>query len=141
LRTGDNQAPEGFYRVAAGQLNPYSKYHLSFDLGYPNAYDRAWQRTGSALMVHGDCVSIGCYAMGDEGIEEIWTLLDAALRAGQPAVEVHVFPFRLTGEALKARKTDRWHAFWQELKPGYDAFEQNRVPPVISVHDKRYIVR
>jgi murein L,D-transpeptidase YafK len=141
LRVGDSQAPEGFYRVTAGKLNPYSNYHLAFDLGYPNAYDRAWQRTGSALMVHGNCVSIGCYAMGDSGIEEIYTLIDAALRAGQPAFEVHAFPFRLTDAALKPSKTNRWHAFWQELKTGYDAFEKTRVPPIIAVRDKHYVIR
>ncbi|MDR2012618.1 MAG: murein L,D-transpeptidase [Rhodanobacter sp.] len=141
LHTGDNQAPEGFYRVTAAQLNPYSNYHLSFDLGYPNAYDRTWQRTGSALMVHGNCVSIGCYAMGDNGIEEIYTLIDAALRAGQPAFDVHVFPFRLTDAALESYKRYRWYAFWQELKPGYDNFEKTHVPPIISVHDKNYVIK
>jgi murein L,D-transpeptidase YafK len=140
-RTGDNQAPEGFYRVAATQLNPNSNYHLSFNLGYPNAYDRAWQRTGSALMVHGNCVSIGCYAMGDEGIEEIYTLIDAALRAGQPAFEVHAFPFRLTDAALQAHKTSAWYSFWKELEPGHVAFEKNRVPPTVVMRGKHYVVR
>ncbi|MCL1961160.1 MAG: murein L,D-transpeptidase [Desulfovibrionaceae bacterium] len=141
LKAGDWQAPEGFYRVAAAQMNPNSSYHLSFNLGYPNAYDRAWQRTGSALMVHGNCVSIGCYAMRDGGIEEIYALADAALRAGQPVFDVHVFPFRLTGEALASYKADRWHDFWQELKQGYDAFETTRVPPVIAVRNRHYVVQ
>lgn len=138
---GDGQAPEGFYRVAATQMNPYSNYHLSFDLGYPNTYDRAWQRSGSALMVHGNCVSIGCYAMGDEGIEEIYTLTEAALRKGQSAFDVQVFPFRLTDEALASYKTNRWYDFWKELKEGYDAFEKTRVPPVIVVRNKHYVVQ
>jgi len=141
LRTGDWQAPEGFYQVAAARMNPHSKFHLSFDLGYPNAYDRAWQRTGSALMVHGSCVSIGCYAMGDSGIEEIYTLAEAALRQGQPAFDVHVFPFRLTDEALASYKTHHWYNFWKELKRGYDAFEKTRIPPAITVRDKHYVIR
>jgi len=141
LKVGDSQAPEGFYRVAAAQMNPYSNYHLSFDLGYPNAYDRAERRTGSALMVHGNCVSIGCYAMGDDGIEEIYALADAALRGGQTAFDVHVFPFRLTNEALESYKTHRWHAFWQELKTGYDAFEKMHIPPTVIVRDKHYVVQ
>ncbi|MDR2710022.1 MAG: murein L,D-transpeptidase [Burkholderiales bacterium] len=141
LKVGDWQAPEGFYRVAASQMNPYSNYHLSFDLGYPNAYDRAQQRTGSALMVHGNCVSIGCYAMTDGGIEEIYALVDAALRGGQPAFDVHVFPFRLTDEALASYKTHRWHDFWKELKQGYDAFEKTRTPPAIAVRNKHYVVQ
>jgi murein L,D-transpeptidase YafK len=139
-RQGDNQAPEGFYRVARGQLNPASRYHLAFNLGYPNAYERAHGYTGDFLMVHGSCVSIGCYAMGDDAIEEIYTLADAALRAGQPAFDVHAFPFRLDDAALKAERASPWFDFWSELKPGYDAFERSRRPPDISVRERRYRV-
>jgi murein L,D-transpeptidase YafK len=62
-KTGDLQAPEGAYFVPPEHMNPWSTFHLSFDLGYPNALDRSLGRTGKYLMVHGDCVSIGCYAM------------------------------------------------------------------------------
>jgi len=137
-RQGDNQAPEGFYRVARGQLNPASRFHLAFNLGYPNAYERAHGYTGDFLMVHGNCVSIGCYAMGDEAIEEIYTVVDAALRAGQPAFDVHAFPFRLDDAALAAERDSPWFDFWSELKPGYDAFERGRQPPRVSVWDRRY---
>lgn len=137
-RQGDNQAPEGFYRVARGQLNPASRYHLAFNLGYPNAYERAHGHTGDFLMVHGSCVSIGCYAMGDAAIEEIYTLVDAALQAGQPAFEVHAFPFRLDDAALAAERGSPWFDFWSELKPGYDAFERARRPPRVVVRDRRY---
>jgi murein L,D-transpeptidase YafK len=137
-RQGDNQAPEGFYRVARGQLNPASRYHLAFNLGYPNAYERAHGYTGDFLMVHGSCVSIGCYAMGDTAIEEIYTLADAALRAGQPAFEVHAFPFRLDDAALAAERASPWFDFWSELKPGYDAFERARRPPRVDVRNRRY---
>jgi murein L,D-transpeptidase YafK len=137
-RQGDNQAPEGFYRVARGQLNPASRYHLAFNLGYPNAYERAHGYTGDFLMVHGNCVSIGCYAMGDAAIEEIYTVVDAALRAGQPAFDVHAFPFRLDDAALSAERDSPWFDFWSELKPGYDAFERARQPPRVSVRDRRY---
>ena len=140
LRQGDNQAPEGFYRVAAGQLNPASRFHLSFNLGYPNAYDRAHRRTGDFLMVHGSCVSIGCYAMGDAAIEEIYTLVSAALAAGQPAFEVHAFPFRLDEASLRAQRDSPWHAFWTELKPAYDRFQSDRKPPVIRVQGGHYRV-
>ncbi|MEI8706832.1 L,D-transpeptidase family protein [Pseudoalteromonas sp. B62] len=83
LKEGDNQSPEGFYYVDASGLNPWSNYHLSFNLGFPNKYDRTHNRTGSALMVHGNCVSIGCYAMTDEYINEIYALGAAALKSGQ----------------------------------------------------------
>lgn len=139
-RGGDNQAPEGFYRVAARQLNPLSRFHLSFNLGYPNAYDRAHSRTGNFLMVHGSCVSIGCYAMGDDAIEEIYTLAAAALQGGQPAFEVHAFPFRLEQENLDSKSDSPWHAFWSELQPAYEAFEQSHKPPAISTNGLHYAV-
>ena len=80
-KEGDRQAPEGFYTITPGQMNPNSNYYLAFNTGYPNAYDRAWGRTGSELMVHGDCSSRGCYAMTDEQIQEIYALArDSLLR-------------------------------------------------------------
>lgn len=139
-REGDNQAPEGFYRVSAAQLNPQSSYHLSFNLGFPNAYDRAHSRTGSFLMVHGSCVSIGCYAMGDDAIEEIYTLAAAALNSGQAAFEVHAFPFRLEAASLASENASPWHAFWSEMQPAYDSFEQVRRPPRIDVRERHYSI-
>jgi murein L,D-transpeptidase YafK len=138
LREGDRQAPEGFYAVAADQLNPNSAWHRSFNLGYPNAYDRAHGRTGSFLMVHGGCLSVGCYAMTDNVVDEIWRLVTAALDAGQERFAVHVFPFRMTGRNLKLRRGDRWAGFWADLKTGYDLFEENRIPPSVSVCKGRY---
>jgi murein L,D-transpeptidase YafK len=141
LRQGDGQAPEGFYRVRRGQMNPASRYHLSFNLGYPNAYDRQHGRTGDYLMVHGNCVSIGCYAMGDAAIEEIYTLMGAAFDAGTRAVEVHAFPFRFDRPDLEQRLADpQWGEFWRELKTGFDAFEHNAQPPEIAVVHGHYRV-
>ena len=95
-KQGDEQAPEGFYFVNKGRLNPNSSYHLSFNLGYPNAYDRAYGRTGNYLMVHGNCVSVGCYAMTNAGIEEIYLIVEKSLAAGQKLFRVHAFPFRMS---------------------------------------------
>lgn len=139
LKEGDHQAPEGFYFVPASQLNPNSSFHLSFNLGFPNAYDRAQQRTGSFLMVHGDCVSVGCYAMTDPAIEEIYSLVKAALDKGQGFVRVHIFPFPMTAENLKEHADSEWLTFWQNLKIGYDWFEQHHRPPNVSVKQKRYV--
>lgn len=137
-KKGDGQAPEGFYQIAPRQLNPYSQFHLSFDLGYPNAYDRAHGRTGSLLMVHGNCASIGCYAMGDAQIEEIYTLVVAALRGGQPHVHVHAFPFRM-GDPDDPRFNDpQWGMFWRNLRDGYEFFGRNKLPPTIAVKNKTY---
>jgi murein L,D-transpeptidase YafK len=142
-KAGDLQAPEGFYFVNAGRMNPHSRFHLSFNLGYPNAFDRAHHRTGSALMVHGNCVSIGCYAMTDPRIEEIYTLADAALTKGQPFFRVHCFPFKMTEERLhqaaQSPTEKPWLPFWQNLKEGYDFFETHKTPPNTTVQNAQYI--
>lgn len=139
LKEGDRQAPEGFYFVSPGRMNPNSDFHLSFDLGFPNEYDRHHERTGSYLMVHGDCVSIGCYAMTDTGIEEIYTLADAAFEKGQKLFRVHAFPFRMTDERMDQLDEDgKWFEFWSNLKEGYDFFEMLQVPPNVTVADGKY---
>lgn len=138
LKEGDGQSPEGFYEVGRAQLNPDSAYHLAFNLGFPNAYDRAQGRTGSHLMVHGDCVSIGCYAMSDIGIDDIYRLVAAALAKGQRSVSVHAYPFRLTDAALAAHAGSAWAGFWANLKEGQDAFEAHGVPPEVHVCAGRY---
>ena len=140
LREGDQQSPEGSYTVRPAQLNPTSTFHPSFNLGYPNEYDRAHSRTGSALMVHGNCVSIGCYAMTDSYIEEIYAMADAALRNGQREFQVHVFPFRMVQEKMIPLRNSRWYSFWLELKAGYDAFEQYNRPPRVRVRNRQYVV-
>lgn len=137
-REGDKQSPEGFYTVGREAMNPNSQYHLSFNLGYPNAYDRAHGYSGSMLMVHGKCVSIGCYAMGDRQIEEIYTLVGSALQRGQPFVRVHAFPFRMSDANLAAYSEHRWYDFWRMLKPGYDYFERYHQPPEIDVIGGQY---
>jgi len=141
LRQGDGQAPEGFYEVAAQQLNPSSRFHLSFNLGYPNAFDRAHGRTGDYLMVHGNCVSIGCYAMGDAAIEEIYTLVAAALAQGQRAVPVHAFPFRMDGEWEAQHAGSEWLPFWRQLAAAYRAFARTGQPPRVRVVEGEYRLR
>jgi murein L,D-transpeptidase YafK len=138
LREGDGQSPEGFYEVGRKQLNPNSAYHLAFNLGYPNAFDRANGRTGSFLMVHGACASIGCYAMTDAHITEIYRLVAAALNRGQASVPVHVFPFRMSDAAMASYAGDARLPFWRDLKEGYDLFESTGVPPDAFVCGQRY---
>lgn len=137
---GDKQAPEGFYRVATTQMNPNSQYYLAFNLGYPNAYDRALQRTGDALMVHGACKSVGCYAMTDALMEEIYMLARESLRGGQDAFEVHAFPFRMTDANMARFNGNENMPFWKTLKQGYDFFEKYRLTPTVAVCEKRYVV-
>ena len=140
LRQGDKQAPEGFYSITAEQLNPNSRFHLAFNLGYPNAYDKSKYRTGKFLMVHGDCKSAGCYAMTDALIEEIYALSREALRGGQPEFEVHAYPFRMTDEKLARHRKSKWYAFWRTLQKGYNYFEVHRIPPTIAICGRHYVV-
>jgi murein L,D-transpeptidase YafK len=140
LRQGDRQAPEGFYLVSLDQMNPRSKYHLSFNVGFPNAYDRAYGRTGQNIMVHGDCTSAGCYAMTDAVVEEIFILAREALQGGQPSFQIQAFPFRMTAANMAAHKDDKWYDFWKNLKEGYDYFEISHLPPKIAVCEKRYLI-
>jgi murein L,D-transpeptidase YafK len=138
IREGDRQAPEGFYTVAAEQLNPNSRWHRSFNLGFPNEFDREKGRTGSFLMVHGGCSSIGCYAITDRVVDEIWRFVTAALDKGQARIPVHVFPFRMTTGNLEARRAYTSASFWADLKTGYDLFEKTSQPPVVSICNGRY---
>lgn len=132
-REGDVQAPEGFYTVDQTGLNPNSRWYRSFNLGYPNAFDRAHGRTGSFIMVHGGCASIGCFAMTNAQMQEIWQLVTSALQGGQKRFQVQVYPFRMSEEALARYAGSPHIAFWKNLKEGNDLFEFNRQPPKVSV--------
>jgi murein L,D-transpeptidase YafK len=140
LAEGDLQAPEGFYTVTKEQLNPDSCCDKAFNLGYPNAYDEGLRRTGSFIMIHGGCSSIGCFAMTDPVIEELWRIVTAALDSGEPSVPVHVFPFRMTDANIAVRRSYGWNPFWKDLQAGYGAFETAGVPPVVSVCNGRYVI-
>ncbi|MFK7851772.1 MAG: L,D-transpeptidase family protein [Akkermansiaceae bacterium] len=139
LAEGDRQVPEGFYFVGPKAMNPNSSYHLSFNIGFPNTYDRAHGRTGSFIMIHGSNISIGCLAMTDEKIEEIYTLADAAHDGGEAFFRVHIFPFRMTDARMVKAADHQWIAFWKNLKTGYDFFEKSKIPPNVTVKDKKYI--
>ncbi len=139
LKEGDRQSPEGFYIVHPYQMNPNSSYHLAFNLGFPNAYDRSHGRTGSFLMVHGDCSSRGCYAMEDDQIEEIYALARDAFRGGQRAFQVQAFPFHMTPENMARHHDSQWLPFWKMLKEGYDHFEVTKLEPKVDVCGRRYV--
>ena len=136
---GDRQAPEGFYTVRPAQMNPKSSYHLAFNIGFPNAYDRAHGRSGQHLMVHGACSSSGCYSMSDEQVEEIYAFARDSFRGGQTEFQIQAFPFRMTPENMARYRNDPNYAFWEMLKEGYDHFEITKVPPKVDVCGKRYV--
>src|SRR6185437_6725358 len=138
-KEGDRQAPEGFYAITPGQMNPNSNYYLSFNTGYPNAYDRAWGYTGSELMVHGDCSSRGCYAMTDEQIQEIYALARASFFGGQKNFQFEAFPFRMTALNMAKHRNNPNFEFWKMLKEGYDNFEATRQEPKVAFCEKRYV--
>ncbi|WP_428030244.1 L,D-transpeptidase family protein [Ancylobacter sp.] len=137
-REGDRQAPEGFYTVSRGQLNSRSQYYLSFNLGYPNALERALGYSGSALMVHGACTSAGCYAMTNDGVGEVYALAREALAAGQPGFQVQSLPFRMSPANLAEHRANPNMAYWRNLKEGTDLFAVTRVPPNVSACGGRY---
>ena len=139
VREGDRQVPEGFYSVTPGSMNPNSAYYLSFNVGYPNAYDRAWGHTGGSIMVHGICSSAGCFSMTDKQIEEIYAITREAFAGGQRAIQMESFPFRMTAENLARYRLDPNIAFWRELKRGSDYFEATKTEPPVGVCAKHYV--
>ena len=129
---GDRQAPEGFYTVTPELMNPNSAFYLSINTGYPNSFDKANNRDGSLLMIHGDCASRGCYAMTNEQISEIYSLARDSL-IGRPSFQVQAYPFRLTPANLARHRNNPNLAFWQMLKIGNDHFETTQLEPKVDV--------
>jgi murein L,D-transpeptidase YafK len=117
---------------------PTSRYHLAFNIGFPNEFDKANARTGSFIMIHGSNVSIGCLAMTNAKIEEIYTICQAAHEGGQAYFRVHIFPFRMTDKRMEKAAESEHLPFWKNLKTGYDLFEKNKIPPNVTVKKKQY---
>ncbi|SOE16675.1 murein L,D-transpeptidase YafK [Hoeflea halophila] len=139
FKEGDRQAPEGYYRIYPHQMNPNSSYYLSFNMGFPNSYDRAHNRTGSNLMVHGACSSAGCYSMTDEQVLEFYGFARDAFKGGQEYFIVEALPFRMTPENMARHRDSEHFEFWKMLKVGYDHFELTKRPPKVEVCERRYV--
>src|SRR6202166_4805927 len=139
VREGDRQAPEGFYAITPGQMNPQSAYYLSFNTGFPNAFDRSLGRSGSELMVHGDCSSRGCYAMTDGQIAEIYSLGRESFFGGQRAFQFQAYPFRMTPVNMAKHRNNPNMPFWKMIKEGYDHFEVTRQEPKVDFCEKKYV--
>ena len=139
FKEGDRQAPEGYYRIYPYQMNPNSSYYLSFNMGYPNNYDRSYGRTGSNLMVHGACSSAGCYSMTDEQVLEIYGFARDAFKGGQEYFVVEALPFRMTPENMARHRDSEHFEFWKMLKVGYDHFELTKRPPKVDVCERKYV--
>ena len=139
VKEGDRQAPEGFYTITPGLMNPNSNYYLAINTGFPNAYDKANGRTGAFLMIHGDCSSRGCYAMTDEQIGEIYSLARDSFLGGQKSFQIQAYPFRMTPANLAQHRTNPNMAFWKMIKEGNDHFEVTRLEPKVDVCDRHYV--
>ena len=139
IKQGDRQAPEGFYTITPGLMNPNSNYYLAINTGFPNAYDRANGRTGAFLMIHGDCSSAGCYAMTDEQIGEIYALARESFFGGQKSFQIQAYPFKMTPLNMAKHRNSPNMAFWKMLKEGYDHFEVTRREPKVDVCERHYV--
>jgi murein L,D-transpeptidase YafK len=139
LHEGDRQAPEGFYTITPELMNPNSNYYLAINTGFPNSFDKANERDGTFLMIHGDCWSSGCYAMTDEQMGEIYSLARDSLLGGQPSFQIQAYPFRLTPANLARHRTNPNLDFWMMLKIGNDHFEATHLEPKVAVCDRRYV--
>ncbi len=139
LHEGDRQAPEGFYTITPELMNPNSNYYLAINTGFPNSFDKANEREGSFLMIHGDCWSSGCYAMTDEQMGEIYALARDSFLGGQPSFQIQAYPFRLTPANLARHRNNPNMAFWEMLKIGNDHFETTHVEPKVDVCDRSYV--
>ena len=135
---GDLKSPEGFYTIQPGQLNPASSYHLAINVGYPNKVERAKGYTGDAVMIHGICASNGCYAMTNDGIDDIYTLVYEAFAGGQQTIHLDIFPFRMDEAHMKKYAGSSVISFWRNLKPGYDLFERNHIPADVGINGREY---
>ena len=138
-REGDMQVPEGFYAIAPGQMNPNSHYYLSFNVGYPNAYDRAYGRSGGNVMVHGVCSSAGCFSMTDAQIDDIYAIARDSFRGGQREIQLQSYPFRMTAENMAKYRLDPNIDFWKELKNGADRFDVTKTEPPVLVCGRHYV--
>ena len=138
LHEGDRQSPEGVYYVTGGDLIVNRRWHRAMNVGFPNARDEALGLTGSGILIHGKCTSIGCFALTDGVVEDVFEIVQAALDAGQPRIPVHIFPFALTREKLASTEHAEWSDFWKQLKRGHDLFLRDRLPPRVFVCNGQY---
>ena len=140
-KEGDRQIPEGVYLI--NHFNPLSNFYLSLGLNYPNASDRKLsdkKHPGSAIYIHGNCVTIGCIPITDDKIKELYVLAVLAKSGGQEKIPVHIFPARLTNEALSSLRKDYPNSshisFWENLKLIFDDFEKNKKLKPVNVNSE-----
>jgi murein L,D-transpeptidase YafK len=132
-REGDGQVPEGFYTLS--DYVPASDYYLAMLVNYPNRSDEILgdkRNPGGEIMIHGRCNSIGCLAMTDERVQEIWVAA-TALRYAGGTVHVHIFPSRDMNRLLASGEHPEHRAFWENIREGFEDFERTKRMPRVRV--------
>lgn len=147
-RQGDLQIPEGFYHINI--YNPYSNFHLSLGVNYPNKSDRILGKKGNLggdIFIHGACVTIGCIPITDDKIKELYLYCIEAKNNGQNKIPVTIFPAELSDsnydKLQKKYSTDNDRlGLWTDLKKGYEVFNETKQLPTISfLESGRHSVR
>ncbi|MCV9880435.1 peptidoglycan meso-diaminopimelic acid protein amidase [Brenneria izbisi] len=137
---GDFKSPEGFYQVDVRHLKPDSQYYRAINIGFPNEYDKSQGYSGKYLMIHGECVSVGCYAMTNQYMEEIYHYAERAFQNGQMKIDIAIYPFRMTEQNMRRHRNSTYYRFWRQLQPGYTYFNQHYQPPSVTVFNGQYVV-
>lgn len=144
---GDQQIPEGFYRIS--DINPFSKYFLSLGINYPNESDQVFGtpgKLGGDIYIHGGCETIGCLPMTDVLMKEIFLITVYAFISGQTELPVHIFPTKLNANNFNKLKNTYFKddqkkiAFWSQLRVGYEYFEKTRKIPTFNIVDGNYFI-
>lgn len=128
---GDGQTPEGFYHI--DRFNPFSNFHLSLGINYPNQSDRIIGKgnLGGDIFIHGSCVTIGCIPITDDKINELYIFAVEAKNAGQTKIPVHIFPSKNMSTVIN-NEDETLSNFWKNIKLGFDYFETNKSIPKIT---------
>jgi murein L,D-transpeptidase YafK len=135
---GDRQSPEGVYRITSADLIVNPRWDRAMNINYPNPFDRLNGRSGSSILIHGKCGSIGCFAIQDQNVEEVYGAVRAALHNGQAYIPVLALPFRFSALAPAKEDTLYMNEFWSDLRRADLLFQRDRVPPIAWICDGRY---
>ena len=135
---GDRQSPEGLYHITSEDLIVNPRWHRAMNINYPNRFDVVNGRGGSGILIHGKCGSVGCFAIQDNNVEEVYNVVRAALHNGQVSIPVLALPFSFAKYAPAVEDTLKLNEFWSDLRRADILFNRDRVPPTAWVCDGRY---
>jgi murein L,D-transpeptidase YafK len=136
---GDRQSPEGLYRITTSDLIVNRRWDRAMNINFPNSFDSMNGRGGSGILIHGGCGSIGCFAVQNESVEDVYGAVRAALKGGQAYVPVLALPFRFTSLAPEKEDTLQMSEFWADLRRADLLFERDKIPPAAWICDGRYL--